>query len=507
LQLQGGESSARASIRQTARVLPGRTYVATVEFRGEAPPAGATIPDEPSFTGSLDGLAWFRQPLAGARPSDGWWRREARFRPNGPDLEIRLELRGGAGSREETTVAVDTVTLVEDDSVPVVPFRAKYRLVEEKQRPSVALGWNVEGSASGTGYDLLERLRATTGQGAAWLPWNLAWDLVRNPVFPMEAFRAEAEPWARSGTVPVLTLRGAAPLELPPDEIEDSFRGLARALRDWGFPVVLRPWPEMERHHKSGSAGDFVGLWRRARGWFSAEGAGHVAWWWTPDQFSPEAAGFYPGDGHVDWVGCTDRDGDLDTIYGAYALRYRRKPLAIPESPPLGSVPSLAGFSRRFAERYPRLEFYGVTMDERHLGDPEWTRQFREAGWDRGSPEAGFRLPQRTPPRAVAVVRATDRGWEAVITNPGDDTAAPVSEFLCRFHEGNPAEGGRPVGRLRSIRLRRGEEKILREPLPASPDAVPWMRITARPGAEALGGPGAPPDEIRDFRGKAGDGS
>lgn len=52
------------------------------------------------------------------------------------------------------------------------------------------------------------------------------------------------------------------------------------------------------------SAAEFIAAWRRVVGLFRREGAGNVAWVWSPWKASNIDA-YYPGDSFVDWVGLT----------------------------------------------------------------------------------------------------------------------------------------------------------------------------------------------------------
>jgi mannan endo-1,4-beta-mannosidase len=87
----------------------------------------------------------------------------------------------------------------------------------------------------------------------------------------------------------------------------------ARAMRDSGTQIMLVPWYEFDqqRGHKRfiGGPKRVIAAWRHMVGLFRAVGATNVHFVWTPMayDFGPyanvDAAGFYPGDAYVHWIG------------------------------------------------------------------------------------------------------------------------------------------------------------------------------------------------------------
>jgi hypothetical protein len=87
----------------------------------------------------------------------------------------------------------------------------------------------------------------------------------------------------------------------------------ARAMRDSGTQIMLVPWYEFDqpRGHKRfiGGPKRVVAAWRHMVGLFRAVGATNVRFVWTPMayDFGPHAnvaaAGFYPGNAYVHWIG------------------------------------------------------------------------------------------------------------------------------------------------------------------------------------------------------------
>lgn len=99
-------------------------------------------------------------------------------------------------------------------------------------------------------------------------------------------------------------------------DFDSQIRRWARQLRDFGYPVLLRPMCEMNGTWTSWSGtvngntpGDFIPAWRHMHDIFVEEGASNVAWVWSPNADTSAADAqatfnsYYPGDGYVDYVG------------------------------------------------------------------------------------------------------------------------------------------------------------------------------------------------------------
>lgn len=97
---------------------------------------------------------------------------------------------------------------------------------------------------------------------------------------------------------------------------DGRIRAWARALRAYGYPVLLRPMCEMNGNWTSwsgvangNSPQDYIPAWRHIHDIFVAEGAASVKWVWSPnaDTSTVEAQKtfdtYYPGDSYVDYVG------------------------------------------------------------------------------------------------------------------------------------------------------------------------------------------------------------
>ena len=97
---------------------------------------------------------------------------------------------------------------------------------------------------------------------------------------------------------------------------DEQIRRWARDLRDFQYPVLLRPMSEMNGDWTSwsgtvngNSPADFAPAWRRIHDVFEQEGATNVSWVWAPNRDGSIAAAaktydlYYPGDCYVDYIG------------------------------------------------------------------------------------------------------------------------------------------------------------------------------------------------------------
>ncbi|RJQ45057.1 MAG: hypothetical protein C4534_05615 [Gaiellales bacterium] len=97
---------------------------------------------------------------------------------------------------------------------------------------------------------------------------------------------------------------------------DEEIRRWARDLRDFQYPVLLRPMSEMNGNWTSwsgtvngNSPADFIPAWRRIHDIFEQEGATNVSWVWAPNRDGSVADAvstfdlYYPGDRYVDYIG------------------------------------------------------------------------------------------------------------------------------------------------------------------------------------------------------------
>ena len=123
----------------------------------------------------------------------------------------------------------------------------------------------------------------------------------------------------------------------------------ARNLAAMGKPTLLRwgwemngNWFPWDGSHNGKDPGVYLKAWKRMHGIFRDEGAGNVAWVWSPNWNSgPDVSWnkmehYYPGDSYVDWVGVSgyNFDGESPTrlftpVVSAYG---GRKPIIVSET-------------------------------------------------------------------------------------------------------------------------------------------------------------------------------
>lgn len=116
----------------------------------------------------------------------------------------------------------------------------------------------------------------------------------------------------------------------------------ARAIRDFGKPVYLRPMIEMNGNWYPGFSGNpaaFIAAWRRIHSLFAMAGAHNVIWVWCPNLEPDNWDSYYPGDSYVDVIGVDGYDwptnpwksfGDL---FGPFLRHFAgRKPLMVGET-------------------------------------------------------------------------------------------------------------------------------------------------------------------------------
>lgn len=125
--------------------------------------------------------------------------------------------------------------------------------------------------------------------------------------FPTEDDRA----FAAGGRTVLLSWAGTDTRHLQSGADDELIRARARALKEWGAPVLLEWRWEMDRPNLRAevwSAEDYVAAWKHLRAVFAEEGVDNAAWVWCPlaSGFADgRAQAFYPGDDAVDWV-CAD---------------------------------------------------------------------------------------------------------------------------------------------------------------------------------------------------------
>lgn len=479
LQLAGTGERGRSGIRQAAALSPGKTYRLTLEFhetcdRPEAARAGRLI-------ATIDGAYAFTHDLTLGVPETGWAERRATFRAERAETEIAIELNGAKLEREESTVLIDNVRLEEIDlELPGPLLRGKPLSPVLKRQfvpSSIAYGRN---GISLAGYEPLEDFRELSGRSPALCEWRGGWDSRFNEAEAFHETRRSIHAWARLGTVPIVspeTMEAEFDAILRGDR-DAYFRAWARNAMEWGYPLILRPWPEMDQssreYGQSAGPNRFIDLWRRLHRLFQEEGAHNVLWFWSPSDLSDETEHFYPGDDVVDFVGCSwyAKDGlaSLDRSYLYFLKRHREKAFAISESASVSGDQGkwIRDLYTHALTRYQRMEFYthsnfnntGISgRDDRIEQNPEGIAAYREIR-DHGILQN--RLAQDTPPLLKGLVTRKSDSVALELTNLGGPYAFPSSRLKVEFWAGDPAvEGSQLVGKEKWVTLNQSETESL----------------------------------------------
>jgi hypothetical protein len=202
------------------------------------------------------------------------------------------------------------------------------------------------------------------------------------------------EPWITTTITATCPTIPTTPLdEIISGQHDAYIRHWATALKDWGYPVLLRfahemngswyPWGGCSNNRDPSK---YIAAWRYVHNLFQEVGATNVEWIWSvnhvsvPDEPWNDYNAYYPGDTYVDWVGV---DGfnwgqsfygwkTFDELFGDvlddFRQRYPHKPQMISEfaSAPDDGGSKTAWIQDAYAgiERYPRLQAV-VWFDER----------------------------------------------------------------------------------------------------------------------------------------------
>jgi len=150
-------------------------------------------------------------------------------------------------SREDSTVAIDNVDLIEAPETEIEPFRPGYPLVRVTRRVTLPFGLALRSA-----HRPARRLRT----GGAISPANGPYPglpLLESGVEPSHrsprtVHRNPLLPWSHGPapeSFPILTVRGPAPLDVPEDILEPYLRAWALELASWGYPALA---PPLARH-------------------------------------------------------------------------------------------------------------------------------------------------------------------------------------------------------------------------------------------------------------------
>ncbi len=168
--------------------------------------------------------------------------------------------------------------------------------------PAGAPGVGVPGSKEFRQVPLFEQ---QVGRKLAILHLYTAW----NKPAPIQSLNVIS---GRFGAIPLLDWAcGDQDKNISQGNDDELIYDYAKALRDFGRPIFLRWFWEMNLDHPScaGSASDYVAAWRRIWGIFHGQipvngktiEAENVAFVWCPS-VSRDWEAFYPDNGYVDWI-------------------------------------------------------------------------------------------------------------------------------------------------------------------------------------------------------------
>ena len=163
-----------------------------------------------------------------------------------------------------------------------------------------------------------------------------------------QVFPTWAESWDISkGRIPMITWDGTDVSRINSGSQDTLIRARADAVAALGTRVFLRWFPDMNAGVTPPAPAAFVSAWRRIHGIFQNRGATNAVWVWTPNAYaftSGAAAGYYPGDAYVEWIGASGYNWapvkpaspwrGFGEIFGDFYdwARTRGKPLMIAET-------------------------------------------------------------------------------------------------------------------------------------------------------------------------------
>ncbi len=481
LQLDSNGAPGYSSVSQSVKLERGQSYRLSLDLYD-----GNAQTDAGDFqVVSINGAHAFSHHLTKGLPMEGWERREIFFRAEEENVEITIAVRGATGDREGSTTLVDNVLLGLSAQKFEPPLRRGKPLAAVTQRDSlptsIAYG---ENGVSLTGYEPIQLYRDAFGHNPAMSTWFGGWDIFDAQGF--EATRNAVDPWVQQGVVPIVapdTLAGKT-ADILAGAHDAYFLNWAEQARDWGYPLILRPWREMDTTRlgfgpgQSTSPDDFVKLWRHVRGLFYQAGADNVLWFWTPSTLDNQTRKYYPGPKNVDIVGCS-----LYADWGTDALRefadyhqkhYKNRAFAIAQgaSEKGRQAAWLSAILNNALTQYPRLEFYTHYNFNDSLEGKDYRIEHTEGAAEvykswLARPSTKHRLEQVLPPKMDVTVLRSGQIGEAIVINLGGKHTLPVNKLLVEFWDGPPqSDGANRIGEAEDVVLKVGESVTLRQDLP-----------------------------------------
>ena len=465
LELAGRGDWGVSAIRQFASVEPGDAYRLSFDLYVSCE-RGSAIGDQ-HFVQVGDATAFARD--LGLNTEAGWIQRRIVFQPRDAELLIEIGVRGRNATREESTTVVDNVRLERVETLEFAEGLVRGRPIAPvlvRQQLPVALKL-VE-----AGWGGLQRYQMSEAPSPAMAALDVIWDLANEQ---FNHTRAAVNPWVQQGIMPLVTA------QIPLAETESilagdhdaRFQAWATEARLWGYPIVLRPWPEMNAG-ESVEPKPFIQAWRRVHGVFDAAEATNVLWMWSPTDLSHKSEKFYPGDDAVDIVGCSfDPSGGVEAFASLYAFHgkhFKNKAFAIADT-----RADPAWLDALFAQapiEWPRLEF--VTLTDANPAVNPTLRKWLDS--DLIQP----RLAQAEPPTLGAVVTRKGRSARAKVIFADNPLAPRVIRVRVEFWDGEPAAAGSSrVGREHVVTLDRGESRDFKQGWPRNSTGKIHVRIDA----------------------------
>lgn len=153
-----------------------------------------------------------------------------------------------------------------------------------------------------SGMDPVLTLESAIGRRLDIVHWFTSWD--------NEWDSRLLEPLGAGGRLPLISWQpfGVSSASIAAGHHDEYIRSWATGAADYGQPVYLRPFPEMNGDWTpwNGDTGSFVVAWRRIVDIFTAEGAHNVLWVWSPNVLDEPRTDvnrmelYYPGESYVD---------------------------------------------------------------------------------------------------------------------------------------------------------------------------------------------------------------
>jgi len=153
------------------------------------------------------------------------------------------------------------------------------------------------------------------------------------------------------------------------EKFTNAMRQLAREIKAFNRPCVLRPFHEMNGRWFwwGGQPEKYKILWRFVFDLFQQEGVHNVIWCWAPSASTPDGSNYYPGDDMADIIGTSQYfdDGGLPKNVVADLLQLAKlgpdKPLWLAELGPLARANFWRSAHADFA-RIPRLRGFNLWL-------------------------------------------------------------------------------------------------------------------------------------------------